>query len=30
MNIGNFSACDDAMCLTLRLELANDVNTLVL
>jgi hypothetical protein len=30
MNIVNFNACDDVMCLVLKLELRNDVNTLVL
>jgi len=30
MNIVNSSACDDAMCLALKLELANNVTTLVL
>jgi hypothetical protein len=30
MNIVNFSTHDDAMCLALKLELTNKINTLVL
>jgi hypothetical protein len=30
MDIGNFSACDDATCLAFKLKLANNVSTLVL
>ncbi len=30
MDIANFNACDDAMCLAFKLKLTNDVSTLVL
>jgi len=30
MNIVNFNACDDVMCLGFKLELRNDVNILSL
>jgi hypothetical protein len=30
MDIANFNACDDAMCLAFKLEFTNDVSNLVL